>query len=163
VGKPPNSCKPLIDGVCSQASCFEVHAIANDNNAVECQSRFRAIPSNKLLDCVLIHASRAGRGKAVKHNRLGMVQIWQSEHYAMVVCPGFLATHAGGLPCRTIAIAAGWPNAASHQCVNVGILFSSEMAMLRQRSCSGIIAFLDTLAGPGRAVRAVRFGGAAVT
>src|SRR5713101_1228660 len=81
---------------------------ADNDNGTESQSWFRAVPSDELLDSVLVCAARTGRGKAIQYCQLRVVQISQSQHYATVVRFDFLVTHAGGLPCRITPITTNW-------------------------------------------------------
>src|ERR1700694_5639707 len=67
MGQPADSREVLVDGIGCQTARLQVHAVANHDNAAECQSRFRTVPSHEILNCVLIHSARTGRCKTVEH------------------------------------------------------------------------------------------------
>ena len=71
-----HGCELLVDGVCGQTAGFEVHPIANDDDAIEGQARFRTVPCYELIDSMLVNAPRARRAEAVEYRRFGMIQIW---------------------------------------------------------------------------------------
>lgn len=50
----------LVDGVGCQTSCLEIHAAANDDDAIEGQARSGAVPGDELIDGVFINAPRGG-------------------------------------------------------------------------------------------------------
>src|SRR5450755_2236459 len=83
VREPSHGCKLLVDRVGGETARFQMHAVANDHDAVESQSRLGAIPSNELIDGVL-------------------VQVWQPEHSATIIWFDSLFAHDNGLPCRSI-------------------------------------------------------------
>ncbi|MGO9083624.1 MAG: hypothetical protein ACLQBK_00220 [Candidatus Sulfotelmatobacter sp.] len=106
VGEPSNGRELLVDGIRRQTSSFQVHAVANDHNAIEGQARFGAIPGNKLVDGVLVDAARGWRAEAVEHDQFAMIEIRQPQHSATVIRLSFLFAHGDGLPCRTIGTTA---------------------------------------------------------
>ncbi len=75
----------LVDGVCSQTTGFEVHAVANDHDAIEGQPWLGAVPGDELIDGVLVNAARAWRAEAVEHCQFAMIQIRQPKHSATVI------------------------------------------------------------------------------
>ena len=97
VRQPSNSGQLLVDGVRRQTSGFQVHAVANYHNAVECQSWFGAIPGDELIDRILVHAARGWRTEAVKHGPLAMIQIRQAKQPATVIRLDSLFAHSHGL------------------------------------------------------------------
>jgi hypothetical protein len=50
--EPSNSRELLVDGIRRQAASFLVHALANDHDAIECQSGLGAVRGNELVDAV---------------------------------------------------------------------------------------------------------------
>jgi hypothetical protein len=46
----------LVDGVRCKTSRFEVHPIADYDNAIEGESRLRAIPANELIYRIFVNA-----------------------------------------------------------------------------------------------------------
>jgi len=85
MGKSSNGGKLLVDGIGGQTPRFEMHAIAHDDDAIECQTRFRAVPGNELFDGVLIDATGTGRSEAVQHRQLGMIQIRETKYGPTIV------------------------------------------------------------------------------
>jgi len=73
VSQPPNRSKLLIDGIGGQMSGFQIQAIAHDDDAVEGQPRFGAVPGNELVDSVLVYAARCWRSETVQHRRFAMI------------------------------------------------------------------------------------------
>jgi hypothetical protein len=104
MSKPSNRRELLVDGIGGQTPRFQVHAVANDHDAVESQSRFRAVPGDELVDGVLVHAARGRRAEAVEHGQFAMIQIRQSQHPATVIRLDSLFAHGDGLPCRKIEL-----------------------------------------------------------
>jgi hypothetical protein len=51
-------CVPSVDSIRRQTPRFQVHAVANDYDAVEDQARFGAVPRNKLIEGVLVNSVR---------------------------------------------------------------------------------------------------------
>ena len=92
---------------------FQVHAVANDHDAVESQSRLGAVPGDELVDGVFVHAARGRRAEAVEHGQFAMIQIRQSKHPATVIRLDSLFAHGDGLPCRRIGTTADRPGSAS--------------------------------------------------
>ena len=91
----------MVDGIGGQTPRFEMHAIAHDDDAIECQTRFRAVPGNELFDGVLIDATGTGRSEAVQHRQLGMIQIRETKYGPTIVSFCFPVSHAGGLQFRS--------------------------------------------------------------
>src|SRR5450755_153908 len=81
---------------------FQVHAVANHHDAVQCEPRFGAVPGNELIDGVFIDAARGWRAEAVEHRQSAMIQIRQPKHSATVVRLDSLFAHSDGLQCRSI-------------------------------------------------------------
>jgi hypothetical protein len=46
--------KLLVDCVCGQTTGFEVHAVADDNNAIKGEASFGTVPGDELVDGVLV-------------------------------------------------------------------------------------------------------------
>ena len=61
-----HGCKLLVDGVGCQLPRFQVHAIAYDDDAIEGQSGFGAVPGDELVDGVLVNTARGRRAEAVE-------------------------------------------------------------------------------------------------
>ena len=95
-----HGCKLLVDGVGRQMPRFQVHAIAHDDDAIESQSGFRAIPGNELVDGVLVHAARGWRAEAVEDCQFAVIQIGETKHSATVIRSDSRFAHDDGLPCR---------------------------------------------------------------
>ena len=106
MGQPANCRELLVDGIRGQTSSFQVHAVANDYDAVERQAGFRAVPGDELIDGVLVDAARGWRAQAVEHGQFAMIEIRQPQHSATVIRLSLLFAHGDGLPCRTIGITA---------------------------------------------------------
>jgi len=68
---------------------------------VEGQPRLGAIPSDELVDSVLVDPTRGGRAEAVEHCSLAMIQIRQSKQSATI---GLIL----GLPMTTASYAAAF-------------------------------------------------------
>jgi hypothetical protein len=83
-----------------------VHSVANDYDAIEGQTGLGAVPSNELIDGVLLHATRSWRAEAVEHRQFAMIQIRQAKHSATVIRLNSLFAHDDGLPCRRIGTTA---------------------------------------------------------
>ena len=60
MSQAPHGCKLLVDGVGGQMPRFQVYAIAHDDDAVEGQPRFGAVPGDELIDGVLVDSREAG-------------------------------------------------------------------------------------------------------
>jgi hypothetical protein len=73
VSQTTHGCKLLVDGVGGQMPRFQVHAIANDHDAVEGQPRLGAVPSDELVDSILVHSARSWRAKAIEDCRFTMI------------------------------------------------------------------------------------------
>src|SRR5271170_1316520 len=58
VSEAPHGCELLVDGVSGQMPRFQVHAVANDYDAVEGQPRLGAVPGDELVDGILVDAAR---------------------------------------------------------------------------------------------------------
>jgi hypothetical protein len=54
----PHGCKLLVDGGGGQVPRFQVHTIVNDDDAIEGQPRLGTVPSNELIDGVLVNTAR---------------------------------------------------------------------------------------------------------
>jgi hypothetical protein len=54
VGEPAHGAKTQIDGAGGELTGFEMRAIAQDDDPVEGQARFRTIPVNELIDGVTV-------------------------------------------------------------------------------------------------------------
>ncbi len=104
VSEAAHGCELLVDGVCRQAAGFEVHAVVNDDDAVEGQPGLGAVPGDELIDGVLVNAARGGRAEAVEHGQFAMIHIGQPKHSATVIRLNSLFAHSDGLPCRRIAL-----------------------------------------------------------
>src|SRR5262250_1075015 len=70
------SCWLLVFG---QTMRFQVHAVANDHDAVESRTRFGTVPGDELIDGIFVNSTRGRRTEAVEHGPLTMIQIWQSK------------------------------------------------------------------------------------
>jgi hypothetical protein len=110
VSKAAHGCELLVDGVRCQTAGFQVHAVANDGDAIEGEAWLGAIPGDKLIDRVLVHSARGGRAEAVEHCQFAMIQIRQPKHSATVIRLDFLlaqaaASHVAALGLRQIACA----------------------------------------------------------
>ena len=46
---------------------FEVQSVADHHDAIEGEARFRALPSDELIDSKPVYAAGTGRGEAVEH------------------------------------------------------------------------------------------------
>jgi hypothetical protein len=82
-----------------------VHAVANDYDAIECQSGLGAVPGDELVDGALVDAARGWRAEAVEHCQFAVIQIRQPKHSATVIrlilcLPMATASHAAGLELR---------------------------------------------------------------
>src|SRR5579863_10620325 len=77
---------------------FQVQTIAHNDDAVEGQPRFGAIPNNELIDRVLVNSARSWRPKAIENCCFTMIQIRQAKHSATVIRLDSLFTHDDGLP-----------------------------------------------------------------
>jgi hypothetical protein len=88
-----HGCELLIDRVRGQTAGFQVHAVTHDNDAIECESRLRAVPSSELIDGVLVNAAGRRRSEAVQDRQLGVIQIWQPEHGATIIRFAFFPAH----------------------------------------------------------------------
>jgi hypothetical protein len=55
--RPPNRRELQVDGVGSQTPSFQIHAISDDDNAIESQVGFRAVPCDDPLDGVLVNTA----------------------------------------------------------------------------------------------------------
>jgi len=73
VSQSAHGSKLLIDGVRCKTSRFEVHTIADDDNTIEGEPRFRAIPGNELINRIFVNATRGRGPEAVQDLQLGMV------------------------------------------------------------------------------------------
>src|SRR6266481_1828021 len=101
-----HGCELLVDGVCRQTTGFEVHAVANNHDAIEGQPGLGAVPGDELIDGVLVNAARGWRAEAVEHCQFAMIPIRQSKHSATVIRLDSLFAHGDGLPCRRIGTTA---------------------------------------------------------
>ena len=75
VRQPPHGGQLLIDGVGREPTGFQVHAIAHDNDTIESQAGFGAVPGDELIDRKLIDPARTRRSEAVEHGHFGMVEV----------------------------------------------------------------------------------------
>jgi hypothetical protein len=75
VRQPSNSGQLLVDGIGGQTARFQVHAVADNNYAVECQSWLGTIPGDELIDGIFVHAARGWRPETVQHGPLAMIKI----------------------------------------------------------------------------------------
>src|ERR1700730_8247215 len=67
VSQATHGCKLLVDGVGGQMPRFQVHAIAHDDDAVEGEPRLGAVPSDELVDGVLVDSARSWRAEAIEN------------------------------------------------------------------------------------------------
>ena len=65
-------------GLSGPPAGFQVHAIAHDNDAIESQAGFGAVPGDELIDRKLIDPARTRRSEAVEHGHFGMVEVGES-------------------------------------------------------------------------------------
>jgi len=56
-------------------STTPVYAVANQNDAIECQPRLGTVPGDKLFDCVLINPPRVRGGEAIQYGQFGVIEI----------------------------------------------------------------------------------------
>jgi hypothetical protein len=82
VSEAAHGCELLLDGVRGQTSRLKVHAIPEYDNAVEGRPGFGAVPSNELVDGVLVNAARGRRAEAVDCRQFAMIQVWKPKHSA---------------------------------------------------------------------------------
>jgi hypothetical protein len=75
-----------------------VQAVTNDYDAVESEAGFGAVPSNELIDGVLVNPARSWRAEAIEHCQFAMIQIRQAKHSATVIRLDSLFAHNDGLP-----------------------------------------------------------------
>src|SRR5580692_9105169 len=75
-----------------------MHAIPDYNDAVESEAGLGAIPSNELVNGILVHTARSWRAEAIEHCQFAMIQIRQPKHSATVVRLDSLFAHSDGLP-----------------------------------------------------------------
>ena len=73
VRQATHGCKQLVDGVGGQMSRFQVHAIADDHDAVEGQPRLGVVPGDELVDSVLVHSTRSRRAEDIENCRFTMI------------------------------------------------------------------------------------------
>lgn len=106
VSQATNRSELLVDGVGGQMPRFQVHAIAHDDDAVEGQPRLGAVPSDELVDGVLVDSARSWRAEAIENCRFTMIQVWQAEHSATIVRFDSRFAHDDGLQCRRISTTA---------------------------------------------------------
>ena len=104
--EPSNGRELLVDGIGSQTSGFQVHAVAHDYDPVQSEPWFGAVPGNELMDGVFIDAARGWRAETVEHGQFAMIQIRQAEHSATVIRLDSLFAHGDGLQCRSIGTTA---------------------------------------------------------
>src|SRR5713226_300694 len=104
---------------------FQVHAVADDDDAVEGQPRLGAVPGDELVDGVFVHASRGGGAEAVEHRQFAMIQIWKPKHSATVIRLDSVFAHGDGLPCRRIGTMANRLGDASIRRVWTGRVLSA--------------------------------------
>jgi hypothetical protein len=75
-----------------------VHAIPDHNDAVESEAGLRAIPSDELINGVLVNTARSWRAETVEHCQFAMIQIRQAKHSATVIRLDSLFAHSDRLP-----------------------------------------------------------------
>src|SRR6266849_515297 len=93
VSQAAHGCELLVDGVGGQTTGFEVHAVANDDDAIESQTGLGAVPGDELIDGVLVNAARGWRAETVEHGQFAMIQIGQPKHSATVIRLDSLFAH----------------------------------------------------------------------
>jgi len=72
--------QPQIDGRGRVMGLLEVDAIAEDDGAVECEARLRAVPGDELANRVLAGPLAARGRQAIQHGRLGLFQVGKGQH-----------------------------------------------------------------------------------
>ena len=77
VGDSAHGGETEVDGRGGVTGLLEVDSVPKYHSAIECQSRFRAVPANKLGDRVSVASLSAYGCQAVQDGGLGLFQIWQ--------------------------------------------------------------------------------------
>ena len=104
IGDTAQCCQTAIDRFWCQKAGFEVDAISGHDGFVEGKSRFRAIPSNKLIDCVTITPLRIRGTQAIEHSaprliKVGKAKLAPNGNLLPSVCP-LSSFHSRRPPCR---------------------------------------------------------------
>jgi len=91
-------------GVGREPRRFQLHATAHDNDAIESQAEFGAIPGDELIDRKLIDPARTRGSEAVEHGHFG-----NGRRRGVGVRPDdiqfdFSLAHAGGPPLRSMEL-----------------------------------------------------------
>src|SRR5439155_24730907 len=76
--RQPSHCRQvLVYGISRKSALLQMGSIADHHYAVECQTRFRAVPCDELIHRVLIDAAGSVR-YGLWEGRFRVVKIWQT-------------------------------------------------------------------------------------
>ena len=92
VSQPAHSCQSNVDCSRSEAALLQMKPITQNYCFVECQSRLRTIPSNELVNSMLISPPRIRRTEASEDCGFGVLQIRYAEFSLRSVLLAFGST-----------------------------------------------------------------------
>jgi hypothetical protein len=64
-----------VDRCRSKVPLLQVDSVSQHNRAIECQSRFRAVPVHELVDRMIVCSLTTFRGQAIQYGRLCLFEI----------------------------------------------------------------------------------------
>ena len=122
VPESSHGCELLVNGVCGQTAGFQVHPVTNHHDAVEREAWFGTVPSDELVDGILVHAARGWRAEAVEHGPLTMIQIRQSKQPATIIRLYSVLAHGDGLLMPQDSNYGRTPGLCKHLVVDIPLL-----------------------------------------
>ena len=75
-----------------------MQAVANHYDTVEGKAGFGTVPSDELIDGVLVPTARGWRAEAIEHGQLAVIQIRQAKHPATVCAVVLILRHGRPIP-----------------------------------------------------------------
>src|SRR5260370_42482393 len=99
VCEPPHSGQPNIDCGGRQLLLLQEEAVSEEHRPVERQAWLRAVPADKLVDCVTVRFLRTCRGERIQHRVFRLLWVGEPKHcFGLGPFRYFLPTgHTGGL------------------------------------------------------------------
>src|SRR4051812_9597832 len=75
VGYTPDCRQAEVDGCWSEMSLLQVDSVSKNNRAIESESRFRTVPIDEFVYCMIVRSLTALRSQAVQYGRLRLFEI----------------------------------------------------------------------------------------